>query len=141
MSCGKAFELKQAQIDVYNIMVENGAKALFRLSDDSSISRDGLGNVKSRSGSILSFYTFPATYGATRKQQEAVGLKEETDLTIHTAVYQWEQRGYDIENLSDIDSIFADVTYRGARYEIVDKSLVDQLGDGYLYVVVGLNRV
>jgi hypothetical protein len=46
-----------------------------------------------------------------------------------------------METLKQPDSIRATVIIEGAKYEIRDKVLESQIGDTFLYVLLGLNKI
>ena len=52
----------------------------------------------------------------------------------------WIDLGFTDKDLSHIDSIRATIVVRGQTYEIKDKNMQDNVGNTFLYVVIGLNR-
>lgn len=137
------FDRQAALVDVRQIVTERGKAVTIHLRGEENVSRDKLGSIKSRTTERkqLNFYAFPIRFNVTEKYMEKVGLREKTQVIIHTAMQDWLDQGYSMNQLKDLDMIRMTVVIDSVKYEIKDKSLYIQLGDSFLYVVLGLNKI
>ena len=138
--CGVDHEFKLAACDVKKNIDQYGAPVLIRFNIEDDVSRDRYGSIKNRiknADNKETFNALPITFSPTDKQKSNAGIRENTDVIIYTAMLDWMNAGYKIE---DLNSIKADVIINSRTYEIVDKSLKDQFGLNFLYVVLGLNE-
>ena len=140
---GVTMEKEQALSDARDIIRERGAPVIIRLHEEQKITRDRFNTIKKRDTTQtpgITFYAFPIIYNPTAKQREAAGIREVTQVLIKTATLDWNDNGFTMKILKDIDSIRATVIIDGAKYEIRDKQLDSQYQDTCLYVHLGLNR-
>jgi len=138
--CGVDHEFILASCDIKRTIDQYGAPILIRFNVESDVNRDRYGSIINKvknEGNKLPVNAFPLTYSPTDKQKTNAGIRENTDLIAWTAMVDWINAGY---NVTDLNSIKADVIVNGRTYEIVDKSLKDQFGINFLYVVLGLNE-
>jgi len=138
--CGVDHEFKLASCDIKRTIDQYGAPVLIRFNVESDVKRDKYGSIKNRvknDNNKFNPNAFPITFSPTDKQKSNAGIRENTDVIIWTAMLDWMNAEYTIE---DLNSIKADVILNGRTYEIVDKSLKDQFGLNFLYVVLGLNE-
>ena len=117
---------------------------ILRLHEEQTVTRDKFNSIKKRnvsSSPALTFYAHPIIFSPTDKQREDSGLREKTEVIVHTAMLDWTDNDYTMETLKDLDSIRMTVILKGAKYEIRDKALDSMFSNTYLYVVLGLNRI
>ncbi len=129
--------------DARDIIKEWGKTITIRLHEEQKITRDKFNSIKNRTSQTpdRTFYSYPITYNPTDKEADRAGLRERTQVMAKTAMLDWNDAGFTMETLKDINSIRATVIIAGAKYEIRDKVLESQFGDTYLYVLLGLNRI
>lgn len=136
-----SFEAKLAMKDAQCVINMYGTSISVLLSDEGDVDRDRYNSIKRRTPNTSpSLKAYPVIFSPTMKEKDKVGLRELTEIIATTATQDWIDLGFDMEMLNEIDSIRALVTYRGTTYEIKDKALRSQIGDSFLYVVLGLNR-
>lgn len=144
MSCANcdnmSLEVKQALIQTECVIKSRGMPFHIKLDDEGTIERDDWGSIKKRTAAVKTIYAFPVTFNPTTKQKDRNGIKEDVQVICRTSMKSWTDLGFSNKDLSTIDSIRATFILRGQTYEIRDKNLDTQLGDTFLYVVLGLNR-
>ena len=134
-------EAKLAMLDAQCVVNQQGAEITVLLSDEEDVDRDKFNSIKKRTpNDTETMRAYPVIFSPTTKDKDRAGLRELTEVIATTATQDWIDLGFDMEMLDEIDSIRALVKYRGTTYEIKDKALQSQIGDEYLYVVLGLNR-
>ena len=141
---GTDMEKCLAMSDARNLLRDRGKCIIIRLHEEDTIIRDDFGAIIKRIPGVSVdkyFYVFPIIYNPTVKQVEDAGLKEQTQVLIKTAVLDWQENGFDLITLEEIDLIRATVIINGAKYEIKDKQFDSQYQDTFLYVHLGLNRM
>jgi len=141
---GVILEKENALLDARDVIRERGQPVKIVMYEERKIERDRLNTVKKNKRSEapeIIFYAHPVIYNPTAKQSEEAGLKEQTQVLIKTAVQDWIDNGYTVENLKMIDSLHCKVIIAGAKYEIKDKALSSQFSNTYLYINLGLNEV
>ena len=136
-SCGVAFEQKCALLDIKMIIDERGMSITLNVIDETDITRDRYNSIKRRGTSTLVLNAYPLIFAPTDEDKSDAGLREDTDVIAHTAMLDWTDAGFDIDN---IDLVRAEVFISGDIYEIRDKAQISQFGDTYLYIVLGLNK-
>ena len=141
---GTTHEQEQALRDARNVIRERGQQIEIRLHVEQKITRDKFGSIKNRGTAQTderTFYSYPVKYNPTEKELDRAGIRERVQVTAKTAMIDWNDAGYTMETLKNIDSIRATVVIAGSKYEIRDKVLESQYGDTYLYVLLGLNKI
>lgn len=141
---GVALETDHALRDARDIIRERGKLIEIRLHQEQKITRDKFNSIKNRGTGTtpeLPFYAYPITFNPTDKEIDAAGLRERTQVLVKTAMLDWNDAGYTMETLKQPDSIRATVIISGVKYEIRDKVLESQMGDTFLYVLLGLNKI
>lgn len=137
--CGVDHEYCLASKDVQCNINQYGHPILIRFHTESTVTRDRYNSIKNRKQNIankLDIKALPITYAPTDKQKSKAGIREKSEVIIWTAMRDWTDSNYEIK---DLNTIKADVIINGETFEIVDKSLKDQFGENFLYVVLGLN--
>lgn len=139
---GIIHEKEHALIDARDMIWERGESIEIRLHNESTVDRDKFNTIKKRNNTSpeLNYKAFPITFNPTVEEMKGTGLKEKCQVVVYTAMLEWNDGGYTLERLEDIDLTRATVIVRGATYEISDKALNSQYYDTFLYVVLGLNR-
>lgn len=144
MSCSNcdnmALEVKQALIQTECVIKSRGMAISLKLDDEETVERDEWGSIKKRTSPVKTMYAFPVTFSPTTKQKDRNGIKGDVQVICTTSMKSWTDLGYTDKDLSHIDSIRATVILRGQTYEIRDKNMDTQLGNTFLYVILGLNR-
>lgn len=138
--CGVDHEYKLAACDVKQNVFAYGGPVLIRFHEEDTVTRDRYGSIKNRNRGIsrkMNIYALPITFSPTTKQKSDAGIKDDTDVIIWTPMLCWDDEGFTIQ---DLNTIKADVIIQNETYEIVDKSLRDQFGMRFLYVVLGLKE-
>lgn len=142
IECNIAYNLErdQALFDVQQ-MVRNGQQVAIRLRDEQSVSRDRWGSIKKHNPPVdINRWALPVIFSPTDKQLERVGIREQVDCIFYTSMLDWNDDGYTLVNLQDLDMIRSTFIIRGSTYEFRQKSLVDPFHDTYLYIVLAVNR-
>lgn len=137
--CGVDHEFMLASCDIKRNIDQYGAPVNIRLNQEETVRRDRYGSIINRNANIpntMNINALPITFSPTDKQKSNAGIRENTDVIIWTAMLDWMNNEYTVK---DINSIKADVIINGETYEITNKSLKDQFGLNFLYVVLGLN--
>ena len=143
-TAGTEMSRYHALIDARDIIRELGLPITIRLHKETNVERDRFNSIKNRDASGnpgTTFYSFPIIYNPTTKDLEDSGIREKTEVLIKTAMLDWNDAGYTLARLNDIDSIRATVIINNVTYEIRDKQFDSQYYDTYLYVHLGLNRI
>jgi hypothetical protein len=142
IECTTAYNLErdQALFDVQQ-MVRNGYQVTIRLRDEQEVTRDRWNSIKKHNPPAdITRWALPVIFSPTDKQLERVGIREQVDCIFHTAMKDWNDEGFTLENLQALDMIRSTIIIRGATYEFRQKSLFDPYHDSYLYVILGVNR-
>ena len=137
--CGVDHEFDLASCDITRTINQYGSPVLIRFFQEDTVIRDDYGSIINRKANNLKkllINAFPLTFSPTTKEKSNAGIREDSDLIVWTSSIAWLNAGYDVNNLNTIK---ADVIVNGKTYEIVDKSLRDQFGTKFLYIVLGLN--
>ena len=143
MSCDViGMEYACALYDVKSIIDERGMKIKIVILNENEVERDKFNSIKRREvgSKTLNIKAFPVVFSPTDKDKSESGIRENTQVIIWTAMKDWTNNDIDPNILVSLDTIRTKVTIMGVDYEIRDKNMVDQFGDGYLYVTLGLNR-
>ncbi len=143
MSCtGLSMEYACASYDVKSVIDERGMTIKIDILDEQEVKRDKFNSIKKREvGSReLSIKAFPVVFSPTDKEKSDSGIRENTQVIIWTAMKDWIDNDIDPNILVSLDAIRTKITIMNVDYEIRDKNMVDQFGDNYLYVTLGLNR-
>jgi hypothetical protein len=140
---GVAKEKRDALADVQFMVNERGNFVTINLRTETNTVRDQFNSIKSKATAYDSviFRAYPVRYNPTAEYVEKVGLREQTQVVIHTAMKDWNDEGFTMAQLKDLDMIRMTCVIADVKYEIKDKALVSQFEDTYLYVVIGLNRI
>ena len=132
----KYAEKKQALKDVQCIVKCNGQYIEYILRDETQVTRGAYSSIKSKTQDIkVLLKAFPITYSASKEFLEKVGLKEDCNIVIHTAMQDWIDEGYGYE---DIETIRSTIKLNGISYKISEKTLADYIGNNGCYVVFGI---
>ncbi len=134
---GVAFEQKGALLDTKMIIDERGFSITINIIDETNITRDIYGSIKARGSSTFTLFAYPIIFAPTDEDKSNGGLREDTDVIVHTSTLDWTVEGYDIDN---IDLFRGEVFISGDVYEIRDKARISQFGTTFLYIVLGLNK-
>jgi hypothetical protein len=140
---GVAKEKRDALADVQFMVNERGNFVTINLRTETNTERDQFNSIKSRSTTFdsVTFRAYPIRYNPTPEYVEKVGLREQTQVAIHTTMKDWNDEGFTMEQLKDLDMVRMTCVIADVKYEIKDKALFSQFEDTYLYVVIGLNRI
>ncbi len=136
---GVMFEQKCALLDTKMIIDERGISISINIIDETDVTRDKYNSIKQRetSNPLLTLFAYPLIFSPTNEDKSDAGLREITDVIAHTAMLDWTNAKY---NIDDIDLIRTEVFISGDIYEVKDKAKISQFGDTYLYFVLGLNK-
>lgn len=137
--CGVDHEYMLAACDIKRNVDAYGAPIKIRFNEEEDVKRDRYGSIINRlaqESDSLELSALPLTYSPTDKQKTNAGIRENTDVIAWTPMLDWNNADLSVD---DLDTIKADVIIGNKTYEIVDKSLKDQFGQNFLYVVLGLN--
>ena len=139
---GVTHEKELALIDARDIIHERGDDVVIKTNIESAVNRDTFGSIKSRTNTpTFTFKAYPINFSPTDEQRDNAGLKERTQVIVYTAMQDWMDEGYTLNNLRQLDMIKWRLTMKSVTYEIRDKALNSQFSDTYLYVTLGLNKV
>lgn len=140
---GVLFEQSHALRDARNIIWERGEQVIIKLYEEGTIGRDKIGSINQKltPSNILTYYAFPVIFNPTEKQFMDAGIKEKTQLIIWTSMWDWNNSGFTMNRLNNINLIKNTIIYRNSKYELIDKNFKGQFGnDTFLYITIGLNR-
>lgn len=133
-------ELTHALLDAQLHCREYGQPVQIRVRDEGNITRDDYKSIRRRSTVMdldRTFYAFPVEYSPSQRKLEKGGLKESSDVMIYTARQDWLDESLDFEQ---IDMTRTSVIIEGTTFEIREKSRVNQIGTGFVYISFGLVR-
>lgn len=133
-------EAKLAMLDAQCTIAQQGAALSVLIADEDDINRDKFNSIKKRTPTPQTVSAYPILFAPTTKDKDNAGLRELTEVIVTTATQDWIDLNFDMAMLDEIDSIRVLISYRGVTYEIKDKNFQSQIGDEFLYVVLGLNR-
>lgn len=138
---GISLEEKQTLTQIQCVINSRGSVIYLKLDDEQTVERDEFQSIKKRNKTPAKpIYAMPIVFSPTQKQKDRSGIRENVQVICTTPMQSWLDMGFSDKDLSHIDSIRATIILRGQTYEIRDKSLQDQFGNTFLYVVLGLNR-
>lgn len=127
-----------AKLDVSREIKLYGFPFEFLVRDESTVKRDIYKSVRYRdSAPVFDFKAFPVNYNPSQRQLEKAGLRQQAEVTIHTAVLDWENYGLGFD---DIDIERSTINLGGQMYEVKEKALVGQVGPVLVYISFGLVR-
>ncbi len=125
--------------DIKNIIDQFGIAITIQLRDEPEITRGKYNSLKKRgTPDTISCRAYPIDYSPSEYQLEKAGLKENTEVMIHTAMLDYINNSVDF---SDIEIKRSTVILESNRYEIGSKNKIGQVQDSWLYIVLGLNKL
>jgi len=134
----KYLDLCEALKDVQNIVNENGMYIQLKFRDESSIVRDKLNSIKARSrATTLNLKAHPVIFDPTVDQIQQAGFLDQQDLIAWFSRKDFIDNGYDFR---DLDEIRDTVIVMDETYIIRKKNKRNQMGNDYLYYVIGLSK-
>ena len=139
-STGIRLESTLALRQIQCTIKRRGMAVYLKLDEAETVERDDFGSIKKRNSPIKTIYAMPVSFSPTSKEKSRSGIKDSCQAMITTSMKDWIDLGFSDKDLSHIDTIKATIILRGQTYEIKDKNMQDQIGDTFLYVVLGLNR-
>jgi hypothetical protein len=126
-----------AMRDVKSVVDERGDILKIIIRAEKDVSRDAYNSVQKRDQERVIFMkAFPIETRPSDKQLEKAGIREKTDLTAWTASMDWINAGIGFDGIEFATR--TTVVWQGNVYEIRDKGLVNQIGDSFLYITLGL---
>lgn len=129
----------EAMKDVQNVMCEYGSPVIFQWRDEDNVDRDRYGSIKTkREARELTFRCYPIEYNPSIDVLERAGLRHEIRVMIFSSIYDWALNDLTFD---DIDEKRMTVTVDDRRYEVADMNRTGRIGNNYLYLVFGLNKV
>jgi hypothetical protein len=139
MNAGVLLERNNALQDVWNTVNEYGDTVKIYLDKEPDITRDKYNSIEIKQTTdkekLLEIKAFPIMTNPTKRMIEKAGLKEQTDIIIYTAMKDWIDRGFTIEDLNITKSL---VIVQGKTYVVRDKTEFSSFADSYLYINIGL---
>jgi hypothetical protein len=127
-----------AMKDVQAVVDSEGTLIEFILRDEDQVTRDDYNSIKKKTQMIqVLLKAFPVTYSPSKKFLEKVGLREDNEVIIHTAMKDWLDKGY---NYDDIEILRSTVKLNDNTYQVKEKTLADYVGNNGIYVVLGLKK-
>jgi hypothetical protein len=139
---GVIHEKEHALIDCRDIIWERGNDVKFLVNNNSAVNRDKFNAIKSIDNWTPAFTikAYPINYSPTEKDMLNAGIKERTQVIIYTAMQDWNDNGYTLQNLKNLDMVRWRISLNGEMYEMRDKNLVSHYYNTFLYVTLGLNK-
>ena len=135
---GIAADYECALIDVQCLVNETGLELTFEPSVETDIRRGSYRSIRrNEPSSTITVYSYPTEFSPNTKSIERAGLREDVDVIAYTPFKTWRDNNYTFRNL---DLIRWEVQIDGQTYTVREKTLYDQLGAGYLYVIFGLSK-
>ncbi len=141
---GVHLERDHALIDARDKIWELGHEIDIYTHEEDTVIRDDFGSIIKHIPGVLNsftFYAFPIITNPTDEQVEAAGLREKTTIIAYTAMLDWWENGFTMDNLNKLDSIRLECIVHTEKYEIKDKNFHSDFSDTHLYVVLGLNKI
>jgi len=131
-------DLCEALKDIQNIVNDNGMFIQLKFRDESNIVRDKLNSIKARSReTTLNLKANPVQFDPTVDQIELAGFLEQHDLIAWFSRKDFLDNGYDF---NDIDETRDTAIVMDETYIITGKNKRIQMGNDYLYYVIGLSK-
>lgn len=129
----------EAMKDVQDVMCMYGSPVIFQWRDEDNVERDRYGSIKTkREARELTFRCYPIEYNPSVKRLDQAGLRNEIRVMVTSSIYDWALNGL---TFNDINEKRMTAVVDGNRYEVSDMNRVGRIGDNYLYLVFGLNKV
>jgi hypothetical protein len=141
---GVKLERDYALVDARNKIWELGEQINLYTHTEDTIERDDFGSIVRHIPGVTNtfiFYAFPVMINPTIEQVEKAGLREKTEAIVYTAMLDWWDNNFTMDDLNKLNSIKMQVVIHGEKYEIKDKNLHSDFSDTHLYVVLGLNKI
>jgi hypothetical protein len=137
-SAGVQLEQCEALTDIRNVMQEYGDDVKFQIRVESEVTRDKYNSIK-QSTSIVdyTFKCYPIVSNPTQDQMNKGGIKQKVDVMMHSAYKDWLMNGLTEKS---IDTLRMTVIWNDETWNIKEKNNISQIGDKYLYVVLGLTK-
>lgn len=135
---GIDFNYECALIDVQCQVNEVGNEIRFEPLQESDYTRDSLRSF-AKNDDVTGFlvYSYPTDFTPNEKSIERAGLREDVDIILHTSKKSWDDQNITYD---DLDILRYKALINGQQYKVVDKNLYGQLGNNYLYYIIGLTK-
>ena len=123
--------------DIKGIVDERGGAIKIILRDEADVTRDKYNSIKKRAqNTVLEFNAYPIDFSPSQRQLEKAGLRESSDVTVWTAMLDWNNNGVTFEDIEFSGK--TTVQLNGVTYEVREKNVVSQIGNVYGYLTLGL---
>lgn len=137
-NAGVALEQCEALTDIRNVMQEYGSDVKLQMRVEVDIARDKYNSIKTPDATVdYTFKCYPIQENPTQSQMNKAGIYEKVDALVYSAMQDWILNGISNDN---IDVTRDTVIWAGKTWNIKEKSSTTQIGDIYLYVVLGLTK-
>ena len=132
---GMNFEAEHALRDVQAAALEYGTEVKFYTPTESTVNRGRYNSVKSMAIDVdITVYANQVDYSPSKKTLERVGLSEDTEIIVYIPTQEFTDVTHDIKS---IDLIRWRMVVKGREYIMSDKKSWSEIGDTYLYIVIG----
>jgi hypothetical protein len=134
----KYLELCEALKDVQQIVNSNGVFIQLKLRNENQITRDKLNGIKTKQrDSYIKIKAHPFIFSPTIDQIEKAGFMEKQDVIVWLSRKDCIDKGIEFNDFDEIrDTIIID----DVVYKINDKNKNFQIGNEFLYFVLGLRK-
>jgi hypothetical protein len=147
MNAAVKLEYEAALADCQATEREYGADAVISIRREGQVSRDSYQSVSGHTDpayEVLSQNVASIEYQPTKYKMEKANLREECQALVYVAMQDLIDHGL---KFGDLDVKRMTVTIgaidretNGMRYEVTEKSRSGQIGNGFLYLTLGLKR-
>lgn len=130
-------ELADALQDVRDTSHEYGDDIVFTLNYEAAATRDKYNSIKSVNTptSTVTTTAHPANFNPTDRDYEKAGIRKQGECIVYTPAKDWIDAGIDFHA---IDLVRTRAAIQGRTYEVIDKNIVGQIGQGYVNYVFSL---
>lgn len=132
---GMGFEAEHALLDAQATAREYGTAVKLYTPGEEDLTRGRYNSAKVKSlAKTATVYANPVDYSPSKKTLEKVGISEDTEIIAYIPTQELTDASITI---LDIDLIRWRMVIKGREFMLSDKKLYGQIGDTYLYTVVG----
>lgn len=137
---GVILEGAQSLVDVQDVTTEYGERITVYIRGEENISKDDYNSLIKRTDEDLNFEisAYPVQFSPNTRQGEKAGIFEKCDVIIYTAYKDWTDREFEFK---DIEMNRSTVILQNETYIIKDKNRIQQIGEVYLYITLGLSKL
>ena len=134
---GVQLETAMLSQDVSDIVNMYGELIDVFLRTEATVERDRYGSIKKdKPVTAIKIAAFPINVNPTTDEMEKAGLREKTDLILHTSAKDWATAGVDWKDLDHERTTF---NYDGQLYKMKEKGRAMKISNVYMYWTFSLS--